>query len=397
MARLSHTSPYFTLFLTTLVAAGAMSTDIYLPSLPDMTRAFATTVSRVQLTLSVFFVGFAVAQLICGPLADRFGRRPVLMVGIALYVVASGLCLIAPSIEMLIAGRFLQALGACAGPVVARAIVRDTFPPDQAARVFATMASVFALTPAVAPMVGGHLHAAFGWRANFVVMMLFGLLQLLGSWRLLDETLRRPDRHALHPGRMLANYLRLLKDRMFLGHTLTLTFFFAAMFSFISGSPFILIDILGVTPDHFGYATAFVVFGFLCGSISAARLTQRLGSLRLVRVGLGLGVLAASVLAALAWAHVESVIAIILPTSVVFMTCGLAMPNCTALAITPYARIAGSASALLGFIQMALASGIGWLVGRFYNGTTIPMTSLVLASLVAAALSHLLLVSRRAS
>ena len=376
------------LLLVGLVACGPMSTDLYLPSLPSLTRVFATDVPQVQLTLSVFITGFAVAQLILGPLSDRFGRRPVLLGGFALFFAASIGCTLAPSIEALILGRFLQALGACAGPVVGRAIVRDVYPRDEAARVLSSMASAMALAPAVAPFLGGALQAAFGWRSNFAALVVFSLALLVLGWRILEETNHHPDRNALSPAAMLETYVTLLKDRSFLLSTLTLSFAFGAMFSFISGSSFVIIDLLGLAPQNFGFCFLAVVAGYMLGSFAAARLTRRIGLERMIGIGTLVGVVAGVVLLGLAAARVQTVIAVVLPVAGIFMANGLVLPNGTAAALAPHPRIAGSASALLGFIQMGFGAAAGRLVGLFYDGTTLPMAAVMAAMLVGAALCH---------
>lgn len=374
------------LLLVALVACGPMSTDLYLPSLPSLTRVFATDVSQVQLTLSVFIAGFAVAQLILGPLSDRYGRRPVLLAGFVLFFLASLACMLAQSIDQLIAGRFLQALGGCAGPVIGRAIVRDVYPREQAARVLSTMASTMALAPAVAPFLGGALEAAFGWRGNFAVLVLFSLTLLMIAWRLLAETNRHRDRLALSPLRMAEVYGFLLRDRSFRGATATLSFAFAAMFSFISGSSFVVIDVLGVAPQNFGFCFVFVVGGYALGSFAAARLTHRLGMARIVGLGAWIGLAAGAAMAALAVAGLQTVAAVIGPVTLLFFSTGLVLSNCTAAALAPHPGVAGSASALLGFIQMAAGASAGWLVGRLHNGTTLPMAAVMAVMMAGAVL-----------
>lgn len=380
----------FAVLLTALVAFGPVSTDLYLPSLPDMTRAFAVDVSMVQLTLSVFVAGFAVCQLVYGPLSDRFGRRPVLLGGIVTYFLASVFCLFAATIEALILGRFLQAVGACAGPVLGRAVVRDVYPREQAAKVLSYMASAMALAPAVAPLIGGLLHSLFGWRANFVALSLFGLVLLAATWWMLEETNRQPDRHALRPARLLGNYLALLRDRRFLGHTAVVAFSFAGLFSFISGASFVLIDVLGVGPRHFGFAFMAVVVGYMSGSFASGRLSQRIGLERMVGAGVVLGAATAALLAGLALAGVQTIPAVVVPTSLFFLSVGMVLPNATAAAIAPYATMAGSASALLGFLQMGTGALAGWLVGRLHDGTTLPMAAVILAMATASLAARLL-------
>ncbi|SOD99088.1 multidrug effflux MFS transporter [Caenispirillum bisanense] len=378
--------------LTALVAFGPMSTDLYLPSLPDMTRAFDTSVSMVQLTLSVFAAGFAFGMLVYGPLSDRFGRRPLLIGGAALYVAASVVCMVAPSIEALLVGRFLQAIGACAGPVIGRAVVRDVYDRTEAARMLSYMASAMALAPAVAPMIGGALHAGFGWRANFVALTVFGIAVTVATWAMLRETNAHRDPLATRPSRLAANFGYLLKSRVFMGHTLCVALGFAGLFSFISGSSFVVIDVLGVDPQYFGFAFMAVVVGYITGAFGGGRLSGRLGIERLLAFGSLVAALAGVAAAGLAWAGVETVVAVILPVSIYFFGAAVLMPNGTAGAISPFPRMAGTASSLLGFLQMGAGALTGWLVGLLHDGTTRVMTTSMALCGVAALLCFVLLV-----
>ncbi len=378
--------------LTALVAFGPISTDLYLASLPDMARYFATDVPTVQLTLSAFLAGFALAMPVYGPLSDRFGRRPVILAGTALYLAASLFCMAAPSIGLLIAGRFLQALGACCGPVVGRAVVRDLFPREQAAKVMSYMASAMALAPFAAPIAGGWFQAWFGWRANFALLTLFGAVLLLAVWRLLVETNRHPDAAALQPLAMLGNYAALLRDRLVLGYVLTVALCFAGMFTFISASSFVLIQVLHLPARHFGFGFAVVIGGYILGGLAAGRLTARVGLDRMVAAGCVVAVAAGALMAALAWAGMVSLPAVLAPMSLFFFGCALALPNSTAGAIAPYPRMAGSASALLGFIQMSAGSVAGWAVARLFDGTPRPLAGLVLLLGLAAAAAFFVLV-----
>ncbi len=346
-----------------MVIVGPVSIDIFLPSLPDMTRVFATDVSHVQMTMSVFIGGFALAQLILGPLSDRFGRRPIMLWGVAIYLAASLASLAATSIETMILARLAQSFGACAGPILSRAIVRDAFPKEDAARTLALMASVFTIAPVLAPIFGGWLHVLFDWHANFVVMAVYGLSLFVGVWKWLVETNQHLDRHALKIGRMAGNYVLLLGHRTFLGLALTISFVFAGMFCFVSVGSFVLIDVLGVMPQHFGYCFAVVISGLLAGNLITARLGHRFTSAQMIGAGVIVGCLAATVLAGLGLAHVQTVAAVIVPMIGAFLATGLVLPNATAAAIAPHGRIAGSASALLGFFPDG-GGGRSRLAGR---------------------------------
>nr|WP_269446052.1 multidrug effflux MFS transporter [Paramagnetospirillum magneticum] len=369
--------------LTLLVAFGPVCTDLYLASLPDMARDLATTTTMVQLTLSAFVGGFAVMQLVYGPLSDRFGRRPLLLGGVAIYVVASVYCVFAPSIEALIAGRFFQAVGACCGPVLGRAVVRDLYARDQAAKVMSYMASAMALAPLVAPTVGGWFHTLFGWRSNFLLLALFGVILLVLVWRMLGETNQHKDPAALDLGRMLENYREILTHRLFLGYVLTMTAAFGGLFSFISASSFVLIDVMGMEPRHFGLAFAFASAGFLVGGFIGARLTHRFGIERMVFTGTLGCTIAGVTLAALVWSGlakpggIAGIVMIMGPVMAFFASCALVLPNATAGAIAPFPRAAGAASSAMGFIQMSGGAVAGWLVGTLYDGSARPLAAMV--------------------
>jgi len=379
MTRPPPTSFRVAALLTVMVAFAAVSIDLYLVSLPDIARVFACDAATAQLTLSAFLAAFALAMPIQGPLSDRFGRRPVILVGTVLYLAASLLCLLAPSIEALILGRALQGLGACCGPVVARAVVRDVYPREQAAKVLSYMASAMALIPFLAPIAGSWLHAWFGWRANFAVMALFGVGLWIAAWRLLDETNRHPDGAALAPLAMLGNYRALLTSRVVLGYTLTVALSFGGMFTFISGSSLILIDLLGLPPQYFGFGFAIVGAGYVVGGLAAGRLTARIGLERMVGIGLLLGLVAGLLMVGLAWGGVRTVTAVVLPMSLYFFGAALVLPNSTAGAIAPFPRMAGTASALVGCLQMSVGAGAAWLTAILFDGTTRPLAGLVLA------------------
>ncbi|RAU22857.1 Bcr/CflA family drug resistance efflux transporter [Paramagnetospirillum kuznetsovii] len=376
--------------LTLLVAFGPICTDLYLASWPDLARDFKTDTAMVQMTLASFVSGFAVMQLGYGPLSDRFGRRRTLMGGVFLYVAASIFCVFAPTIEALILGRFVQALGACCGPVVSRAVVRDIFPREQAAKVMSYMASAMALAPLVAPTIGGWFHSWFGWRSNFVLLALFGVGLLGMVWRLLDETNRHPDPTALDLGRMIGNYGTLLRDRVFIGYTLTLTVIFAGVFVYLSSIAFILIDAMGLEPRYFGFGFSLASVGYIIGGFIAARVTHRVGIERMVGLGVIGCTLAGALMAGLAWAGfakpgLEGLASVLLPVMVFFVFAALVLPNATAGAIAPFPQMAGTASAAIGFTQMAGGAGIGWLAGLAFDGSARPMTTaMALLGLVAA-------------
>jgi MFS transporter, DHA1 family, multidrug resistance protein len=365
------------------VALGPVSTDLYLPSLPSIGRDLGADVAATQLTLSVFLIAFALVQIPIGPLSDRFGRRPILLGGLAVYAIASVVCAFAPSIEALIAARAAQAAGACAGVVLGRAIVRDIYGPDRAARMLAYIGGAVALAPMVGPILGGMIQSLLGWRWNFGILTLFAIATLSLGMGGLPESNTRRDPCALDPSRMAANFRTLLRHRAFMGFALAVAFSYAGLFAFISGSSFVLIDALSVPAERFGYVFAVVVIGYIAGTQIAARLTLRLGIARMISIGGIVSLAGGSAMVALAplaagspWA----VAAIMLPMACYTMGTGIVMPNAQAGALGPFAHMAGAASALMGFLQMAIAALTGIAFGQLYDGTPPPMAALVALS-----------------
>lgn len=400
MKKLHRDSTALVVLLGCITALGPLSTDMYLPSLPAMTGIFDTDAAGVQLTLSVFLAGFAVTQLIYGPLSDRYGRRPVMLGGLVVFTGASIGCAFATSIETLILWRFLQALGACAGVVLGRAVARDLFEGARAARALSIMAMTLGLTPAVAPILGGYLHAGFGWQANFAVMAAVGAVQLLCILFLLEESNSHRNPQATHPGPMLRNFGILLRHRRYRGYVLCVAFSYGGMFAFISGSSFTLREVFGVGETTFGYCFLLIVFGYLCGSFLGTRLTLRFGVDRMLGVGAVLcaagGVLLA-VLQTVAW--LQSLdwhwITLIGPMMLFTGGLGLTMPQGQAGGLQPFPHMAGSAAALMGFTQMSVGAVTGVAVGHAMNATALPLSYTVGAMGTCTLLAFLLTVARQ--
>lgn len=375
--KLRPESPLTVVLLTVLVAVGPLSTDLYLPSLPAIAESFGSSDAQVQLTLSVFLAGFALSQLIYGPLSDRFGRRPVLVGGLAAYTAASVLCMTVQSIEALIAARFLQAVGACAGPVLGRAVARDIFGRHRVAQVLSYMAMAMALAPAVGPALGGYLQVLFGWQASFAILALCGLLVLAAVVMALPETNRHKDMSATRLGHILANYRTLAGDSVYRSHVLTHMLTFSGLFAFISGSSFVLIGTVGLSPDLFGIAFGVIVLGYILGSFASARLTRRLGLERMILLGLASALAGALPMAVLAFAAPPNALAIIAPVAVFMAGAGMVLPNAMAAALGPFPQMAGAASALLGFAQMGVAAMVGVLVGQLSDGSARAMAAAI--------------------
>jgi len=381
--------------LTAVVGLGALSIDMFLPSLPTIAAVFGAPPATAQLAVTLFLVAFAVSQLVYGPLSDRFGRRWVLVGGLALYALAGLACATAPTIGVLIGARMLQALGGGAGPVVGRAVVRDLYDRDRAARVFSYMAMAQALNPMLAPVVGGLVHDAFGWRAVFYVLAglgtLFVILMALG----VRETNVRRDPTALHPSRMGRNVVTLVTDRSYVGYVLVNALMFGGQFAFISGSAFVLIGVLGVTPSVFGFCFGAVALGIMTGTFLSGRFGVRIGIDRTILCGTSLSATAGVVLALFSWSGVLTVASVIGPMYVYAVGLGLTLPNGMAGAIGPFPHMAGLAAAVAGFLQMTGSALYSVAVGRFYDGTSRPMTSAIALAGVSALLCVRLLRRRR--
>jgi DHA1 family bicyclomycin/chloramphenicol resistance-like MFS transporter len=381
--------------LTALVAFTALTVDIVLPAMPAIARELGARPAEGQLVIGVFVFSYAVCQLVYGPLSDRFGRRPVLLVGVSLYVVASILCLLAATMTELLLGRVAQAVGACAGPVLARAVVRDLHGRDGAARMLAQIGMVMGFIPGVAPIVGGLVTDAFGWRAVFVLLAAFAAVTLAGVWFLLPETNRHKNPEATRPGRLLATYASLARNGPFLGYALACTGCFAAMFSFHSLAPFVVIERYGLTPRAFSLWFLGLVAGFVVGSVLSHRYAHRLGLDRAILIGLAVVVAAAAGAFALERAGIHAVLAIVGPTAAMMLGFGLVFPNAMAGAIAPFPTAAGAASALLGFVTSAGGALAATVASRFHDGSPRAMvTAMILAALLGT-LAYLGLVWRR--
>jgi DHA1 family bicyclomycin/chloramphenicol resistance-like MFS transporter len=380
--------------LTAVVGLGALSIDMFLPSLPALAVAYGTDAATAQLTVTLFLAGLAPAQLAWGPLSDRYGRRRTLLAGLVLYTAAGLGCALAPGIRSLILARVVQAFGAGSGQVIARAIVRDVYPRAEAARVLALMGTAQALTPILAPVLGGLLHAWLGWRSVFFVLTGFGAVFVLAAARLAPETNVRPDATALRPARFAENVATVLRDRAYVAYVLVVTFMFCGQFAFISGSSFVLIGGLGVPPAVYGVCFAAVAVGIMTGSFITSRLAGRLPGDRMITTGTALGAAGGLVMAALAWGGVVGVAPIIAPMFFFALGLGLANPNAVAGAVSPYPHMAGLAAAVLGVTQMTGSALYGITVGRLSDGTAAPMALAIASAGLAATLSFRLLRSR---
>ena len=369
------------MLLTAIVGVGALSIDMFLPSLPTIAEVFGSDAATAQLTVTLFLAGLAVSQLAWGPLSDRFGRRRVLLAGLTLCALAGIACAFVPGIAGLIAARIVQALGAGSGPVIARAVVRDLYEPAHAARILAAMGTAQALTPILAPVIGGWVHALAGWQAVFLVQGAFGAVFVLTALAVVPETNIYADVSVSEPDRR--RLATLLGHPRYLAYVLVAALMFGGQFAFITGSSFALIGLLGISPTIYGLCFAAVATGLMAGNFVSVRIGARLGIDTMLRAGTTIGAAAGIVMASLAWAGVASVPSVIVPMFGFAFGLGFVLPNAAAGAIGPFPRMAGLASAVLGFVQLSGSALYAVGVSRFYDGTLRPMTTAVATAGVA--------------
>jgi MFS transporter, DHA1 family, multidrug resistance protein len=367
-----------TLLLAMLTALGPLSMDMYLPSLPDIAHVLKSPTARTQLTVSSYLIGFAVGQVFYGPLSDRFGRRPVLLAALALYLTSTLACAAAQSVELLIAARLLQGISGSGSIVLARAIVRDLYSGVRAARELSLMGSISAFAPIVAPMIGGVLQTAFGWRASFVCMCLAAVVAMLVAARLLPETLHRRSGELASLFSMARGYGVVLRHRGFLVYLGILTISYAGLFAWISGASVVLQSVYGLSAVTFGFTFALGAAGYMVGAMSATRLVVRLGLDR--TIGVGVVVLAGGglALAAVVAAGIPGVW-LVAAMAVYLAGLGLAMPQAMAGALTPFPDRAGTAASLMGLVQQTVAAAVAAVIGGYLGGSAWPMTGVVLA------------------
>ena len=377
------------ILLTAIVGVGALSIDMFLPSLPTIVAVFDSGAATAQLTVTLFLAGLAVSQLVWGPLSDRLGRRRVLLAGLTLYALAGAACALVPGIRALIAARIVQALGAGSGPVIARAMVRDLYEPARAARMLAAMGTAQALTPILAPLIGGWVHALAGWQAVFLVQAGFGAVFLLTAAQVVPETNVYAGTRATEPGgRRLA---MLLGHPRYLAYVAAAALMFGGQFAFITGSSFALIGLLGVSPTTYGLCFAGVATGLMAGNFVSVKIGARFGIDAMLRAGTTIGAATGLVMASLAWAGVATVASVIVPMFGFAFGLGFVLPNAAAGAIGPFPRMAGLASAVLGFVQLTGSALYAVVVSGFYDGTLRPMTTAVATAGVAALVTFSLL------
>ena len=372
------------LVLGLLSCIGPFSIDMYLPAMPQIARGLNADVAGVQTTISAYFLAFGIAQLVYGPWADQSGRKPPLYLGVAIYLVGTAGCYLAPSIGALIAWRFVQALGAAAVMVVPRAIIRDMHTGHEATRMMAAIMLVISVSPMLAPLAGSAVIAVADWRAIFGVLAIAGVISLLMIAFLLPETLRPEDRVPVSAGRLLSGARHLLGDRVFMGLTFTGGFGMASFFVFLASASFVYTGQFGLTPTQFSLAFAANAIGFFSASQMAATLGQRFGARRVVLwATAGFAVFALLTLAVVA-AGIGGLPLLIAGLFMGNACLGLVIPTTMVMALDPHGEIAGLASSLGGTLQMLAGGAVVMLSGPFFDGTAVPMVAAIAACALAA-------------
>jgi DHA1 family bicyclomycin/chloramphenicol resistance-like MFS transporter len=362
-----------TIVLGVLSCVGPLSIDLYLASLPSIGTQLQAPTSQVQLTISAYLLGFAFSQLLYGPVSDRFGRRPILLAALGVYFLSTVACASAFSVEVLIAARFFQAVGAAGASVLARAIVRDVFEGVRVARELSRMAAIMALAPLVSPSIGGLLQATFGWRSNFIGLLVFGGLAWLMTLLLLPESLRQRSKQMVSVSSSVKSYREFLRNREFLTHLGLTTCCYAGLFGWISSAAFVLQGIYGLSPLKFGIAFVVGPAGFFLGTMIAARFVMRWGTSRTIGLGTG-GMALGGILMVIALGLNYHAAAALLGAMCLYeIGMGLVLPQAQAGAMIPFPERAGAASALIGFITQAVAAVTGLALGHLITQSAWPL------------------------
>ena len=365
-------SLFLTVLLGVLIGLTALGMDMFLPAVPAIAGAFGAEPGSAQLAVTTYLVGLAIGQFAWGPLSDRFGRKPVLLGGLGLFVASSLACSMAASLQEVVLLRFAQGIGMSSGPVIARSVVRDLYAREQAAHLLGKMMVVFGFVPVAGPLVGAQMLSWTGWNGVFWLYAAIALALLFTTALGFRET-APAERPPVSPARIAASYALLLGDRRFIAPLVTMLCAQMGIIAFVSNSPLVMVQALGLTPTAFSVLFATVMLGQMGGGYFGARLVMRLGIERLVRIGAALALAGGALLAALAYGGVAHWSAIVVPMLAYILGCAFIVPNATATALSPFPRIAGAASSLLGAFPFGLGALISAALGAAFDGTARPM------------------------
>ena len=380
------------LLLGSLSAMPAISIDTFLPAMPGMASDLAIDAGTVQLTLAAYIYGAAAGQLVLAPLSDRFGRRPVLFAGLVLYIIAGLGCCFANSPEMLAALRFLQGSSTFTGRILPRAMARDMYDREDAARLISYMMVFGGLAPILAPLAGAYFSVTFGWRAVFAFMVAYGATVFLLTAIFLKETLPAERRIKINPKTMAANFTVLVRSRSFLGYGSCVFLVMGALMAFLTSTSSIALLFLGKTPYEFAFASSSVMIGYMFASFVAGRIVGRLGLDRLIGLGSLIGAISGIAMLVLALTGMDTLWAIMVPMLGIVVALAFVVPSATAGAISPFGHMAGSAMANFGFLQTCFSAIVSSMVGIFFDGTQIPMVVTICIMCVGLFLAYVFLV-----
>lgn len=369
------------LVLALLLGLQPVTTDLYLPALPSITQGFGAPMSQAQLTLTALLLAFGLSQLVWGPLSDRFGRRPILLLGMGAYVAASIGSTFSTTMEQLIVWRAVQGVAMGAGVMCARAIVRDLYAPADGARVMSKGLTGLGVIACASAPVGGLLSDLFGWRIALVALAVFGAATLaLLAWRF-EETLARRNPDALHPGKLLATWLEIARHPTFRAFALLATASYGGLFTFLAGSSFVFIQVLGLSKTQYGLVMFSMSLSYILGTFLCRQLLPRFGIRRTEALAGGMTLAAGTSMGLLAWVGVQSVWAIMLPFYLFMLAHGIHQPVSQTGAVGPFPQAAGAASALSGFLMMVAAFFMGGWLGLSLagiaegTGSVLPLTN----------------------
>lgn len=367
------------ILLIGFAAVSQIGGAMYTPSLPAMAKAFGAPMMTIQLTMTVYLIGYAVAQILVGSLSDRYGRRAVMLSGLSLFTAASIAGAFAPTIETLIAIRLVQACGACVGLVVSRAIIRDCFDASESTRYMAYLGMAIGLMPALSPLLGGGLQVWFGWSANFLGMAAIGLAVLLVSTVSLRETLPHDNRRSMEPRNLFANYATLLRSSAFLAYGIATAISTAIFFVYISGGPMVMIGGYGVSPDVYGFYALSMPSGFISGNYLSSRIAERISLDRAITYGFVVKVIGCGLLIVAPLVGDLGAARFVVPMFLIGIGSGLIIPSGFAGVVRGDPSLAGTASGLSGFMQMAAAALATLAMGAIRHDSLLPYATLQLA------------------
>jgi len=372
------------LILGLLTAIGPFSIDMYLPAFPDIAKGLHTTVANVTLSLSSFFIGISFGQLLYGPLLERFGRKKHLYAGLCIYLIASVGCALAASVNALIVLRLLQALGGCVGMVAARAMVRDLFEVKENAKVFSMLMLVVAVSPIIAPTLGGYVTSLLGWRYVFVMLIIVDIIIIISAYFLLPESRKPNPNFSLRPGPILNNFSGVIRHPQFYTYALTAAVSAAGLYAYIGGSPHVFMEIFHVSEKQYGWIFALIAMGLIGASQVNSLLLRNYTSDQLIRVALFCQSVVGITTVCLTLFGLTDLFVTIFLIFVFLCTQGFVFPNASALSLAAFGHTAGSASALLGAIQMTIGACTSALVSILQNHTALPMTGVMACCAISA-------------